>query len=189
MNYTTLENLKTFLNISDNSQDVLLNKLIERVTAKFDSFLDRNLETETYVFYEELNRNKDVYLQFPFKDINNVSVKKDDSNWEEIPLSLLSKWYVLKFKDYPYTWIVCVSYTSWFDTLNEIQDVEQACLNEISKIYLSSGENINNSLVKSEKIEWLSITYQTNEEKSVNSNSFDYKEVLRKYASFKPKNF
>lgn len=75
-NYATLEEVKEYLNIEDNSQDNLLLNLIYRVTQLFDSYLSRKLSKAEYTdIFGGNNRNYHMTKQYPVIEV--IEAKSD----------------------------------------------------------------------------------------------------------------
>jgi hypothetical protein len=170
MEYTTLENLKEYLWVKDDKNDKKYADLIKKVTKLFDKNLGYNLWSKTY--WEYLGRVEWDYVLFPSKSpINSVLEVRV---WE-------SEVWVKRFvEDIVYLnedvfGDVFIEYRAGYVSLEDIKDVEEACLSVIKQIL-----NENKSL-KSEKIEDLSNSYENLE------NPFNYQNVLEKYKCLSPK--
>ena len=180
MEYTTLDNLKEYLGITDTSKDIILSKIITRVSTIFDNYLWRNLEKQTYEEYIDINDDLVIVSYWPVIDIlelkdeggNNINYKRIDEN--------------LIFLEEKYNWTVYIKYDAWFNNLSEIQDIEQACLEYCNIMYNQTPWSKTDYNVKSKSIEWLSISYFWPNELKSNTELLDYKQVLDKYKVFKP---
>lgn len=177
MQYTTLANLKEYLGIEDTTRDNILNKIITKTTKLFDKYLWQNLWEKTY--WEFLWEIFDDYVLFPSKTpISSVTeVRVDD-----IPVIVKRFIEDIIYLNESMTWEVFIEYKAGFKTLDEIADVEEACLKLCKKIYLEISWEANEN-IKSEKIDDLQVTYFSENEKD---KSFNYTEILDRYRANTP---
>ncbi|MBW1666718.1 MAG: phage head-tail connector protein [Deltaproteobacteria bacterium] len=76
---TSLDNVKEFLGISGNTDDALLENLIDRVTDLFESYCDRKFKAADYTEYHDGKGSDKLFPdQFP---INSVASIHDDTDW------------------------------------------------------------------------------------------------------------
>lgn len=69
-NYASLEEVKEYLNVEDNSQDNLLLNLIMCVSQLFDSYLSRKISRDTYTdVFGGNNRNYHMTKQYPIIEV------------------------------------------------------------------------------------------------------------------------
>lgn len=179
MEYTTLDNLKQHLWITDTSQDTFLSRIITRITAIFDAYLWRNLWITTYEEYYDLEDDLIITTFWPIRTIQEL---KDENN---NPISYKRINWNLIFLEEEINWTIYIKYTAWYNDLSEIQDVEQACLEACKNVY---NQAKNQWQVKSKSIEWLSISYFSSQELSWwwMQEILNYQKILDKYKAFKP---
>lgn len=168
MNYTTVDKLKTFLKIEDSSKDALLEEIIKTTTKFFDKHLGYNLGEKTYGKY--LWEIYGEYVLFPpitpIKDVEEVRV-----NEEIIPVKRFIEDIVYL---YGYvSWEVFIKYKAWYSSLEEIADVEQACLEVCKEIYSSYKDK---KTLLSKSIWDISMSFREKE------SNFLYNGVLRRYS-------
>lgn len=170
MEYTTLENAKKYFWIENDKQDENLSEMIKKVTKLFDKHLWFNLWAKTY--WEYLGRVEWDYVLFPSKcPINSViEVRVGD---QEIGVKRFVEDIV--YLNTEVFWDVFIEYRAGYVYLDDIKDIEEACL-KVIKQFLEDD-----SFLKSEKIEDLSNSYEKLED------PFDYKNILDKYRCLSPK--
>lgn len=169
MNYTTLENLKTFLNIKENDKDILLEEIIKKATKLFDRHLWYNLWEKTYWQYLW-----EIYWEYvlfpprnPIKEVEEVRI-----NESIVPIKRFIE-DIVYLKDYA-SWEVFIKYKAWYSNLSEIADVEQACLEICKEIY----NNYSDEKTLASKSIWdISMSFREK------NSSFSYEKVLKKYGA------
>lgn len=78
MQYTTVENLKAYLGITESTYDTILTNLIKRCTQQFDKYLGRNLETKTYTEYVVCDGDTIAIISNgPINTIANIKLEND----------------------------------------------------------------------------------------------------------------
>lgn len=152
MKYTTLENLKGFLWITDDSQDVELQKIIDRETKKFDTLFGWNLGSAEYIEYVEWP-NKLFLLR---RNIRNVEIWDESGNDISGEVKTI-KWRRVILRGAIYGEIK-VKYTAWWDDLEDIWEIEWVFLKSCKESFLESGSE-ENLKVKSERVDGISISY------------------------------
>lgn len=178
MEYTNITNLKSYLEISDNSEDLLLSEIIKKTTKLFDNYLWQNLWEKTY--WEYIWEVFDDYVLFP-KNTPIQSITEVRVDEYSTPIKRFIEDIV--YLKYPVTGEVFMEYKAWYQSISDIPDVEEACQKVCKGLY-EEIKSVNNSKIKSEKIDELSITYFSNSEKW--KDTFDYKEVLDRYRNLQP---
>lgn len=80
---TTLEDVKYFLNITDNSQDDFLRKLIDMTTAKINNLCKRNISYSR--LYEVISGEGDdvIWLKnYPVEKVEYIRYREDSGNFD-----------------------------------------------------------------------------------------------------------
>lgn len=150
--YTTVENLKTYLWITTDELDITLNSVIKRVTAQFDKYLGRHLLVREYVEYIDLDdENLLIINNGPIISIESIQV-------DDLIQHTRIDGNIVYLDDY-YTGTATITYSWWYPTLDDVQDVEQACLEVCKDIWDNTPSSGNESNIKSKQIETLSKTY------------------------------
>lgn len=161
MQYTTVENLKAYLGVQDNSQDTLLEQVIKRCTHQFDRYLGRNLEKTAYTQYVDCDDDDFVIVaNGPIKTI--TKLKYDDANGADISHKRTDGNIIYLSSEVEGT--VYVEYEAGFDTIDDITDVEQACLEACKDLWDNTPASGNEANIKSKQIETLSKTYFSKDE-------------------------
>jgi hypothetical protein len=78
MEYTNLTNLKSYLNITGDTLDTQLANIIKAVSGQFDLYLGRNLETNTYIEYSEIEEVKEILTDYKINSIDYVYLDDND---------------------------------------------------------------------------------------------------------------
>jgi hypothetical protein len=76
MEYTNLTNLKLYLNITGDTLNTELTNIIKAVSGQFDLYLGRNLETNTFIEYIDIEEVKEILTDYKINSIDYV--KLDD---------------------------------------------------------------------------------------------------------------
>lgn len=179
MEYTTLDELKIYLWIDDTTHDVALWKLIKRVSIQFDRYLWRNLWIEEYTEYIDLyNDNLIIVWNWPITEVVNI----EDIDWNYIDHKRING--NLVFLEENYAWTLKIIYKAWYASLDDILDIEQACLEVCNDLWNNTPTTENDSNVKTKKIESLSISYFSKEE--MRKWTINWRETLDNYKTFSP---
>lgn len=175
MLYTNLENLKKSLGITDDSKDEVLERLIKSTSASFDKYLWFSLEKKKY--FEEIEKNFDYIIvsHFPVKNISKIYHKNSKKS---LKISRIDEQII--YLDEDIFWKIFIEYEAWFDSLDEISDVENACIEACILAYNDLAISWAETNVKSKKIETLSKTYFSKEEMST-WVQMNFREVLDFY--------
>lgn len=182
MEYTTLENLKTYLGIADNSLDTALANVIKRCTQQFDKYLGRNLETKAYTEYFVCDWDDLVIVSNgPIKSI--TAIKVDNSTGSSVSHTRFDGNIIYLSEEFDGT--LYIEYNAWYDALDDIWDVEQACLEVCKDIWDNTPASGNEANIKSKQIETLSKTYFSKDEMAW-GNWVDFRETLDNYKTFTP---
>ena len=182
MEYTTLENLKEFLWITDTTFDIVLPKIIKRCTAQFDKYLWRNLGVSTYTSYVPTDADDLIIVDYaPITEI--TQLKDTNTSWNTLTYERIDANII--YLENEHTWTIFIEYNSWYGSLDDIPDVEQACLEVCNDIWNWTPASWNDATVKSKKIETLSKTYFTKSEMDW-WNWMDWRETLDNYKIFNP---
>lgn len=182
MKYTTKENLKEYLWIDVADYDDILDKMITRTTQQFDKYLWRNLEETTYTEYAILDEENIIIVdKSPINTILNL--KEKNSSWDDIEYERID-WQIV-FLLTEYTWAIYLEYKAWYTSLDNIQDVEQACLEVCKDLWNNTPTSGNEANIKSKKIETLSKTYFSKDEMAW-WISINFRETLDNYITINP---
>jgi len=157
MEYTTLENLKEYLWIetTDNSKDALLWRLIKTVTKQFDKYLGFSLWENTYKQYLSSYGEFIVVDYLPVGKI--ITMKESNPTGASLSKDRIDEW-IIYLSRY-FEWTVYIEYKAWYTRLDDIADVEQACLEICTLTYNDNPNSGAETNVKSKKIETLSKTF------------------------------
>lgn len=177
MLYTTLKTLKLSLWIdeADISKDEVLERIIKSVSRQFENYLWFSLEKKKYSQVLEKNFDYIIVSHFPVKNILKIVEKNSLKN---LTYSRIDDQII--YIDENYFWAVLIEYEAWFDSLEEISDIENACLEMCSMNYNDLAISWAETNVKSKKIETLSKTYFSKEEMSA-WIQMNFREVLDFY--------
>lgn len=182
MQYTELETLKTYLGISDNSFDDALTNVIKRCTQQFDKYLGRNLETKAYTEYVVCDEDDIIIVaNGPIKSI--TAIKTDNVNWSSISYTRFDGNIVYFPESLDGT--IYLEYSAGYDTLEDIADVEQACLEVCKSIWDNTPASWNEANIKSKQIETLSKTYFSKDEMAW-GDWVNFRETFDNYKTFNP---
>lgn len=182
MEYTTLDNLKEYLGITDTSFDTILEKVIKRVTQQFDKYLSRNLETKKYTEYIVVDEDDILITDFwPIQSI--VTIKEDNADGDDVSYTRTDGNIIYLPEDFDGT--LYIEYNAWYDTLADIQDVEQACLEVCKDLWDNTPTSWNEANIKSKKIETLSKTYFSKDEMA-GGIWVNFRETLDNYKTLNP---
>lgn len=182
MQYTTVENLKAYLGITDSASDTLLTNLIKRCTQQFDKYLGRNLEAKSYTEYFVCDGDDIVIVSNG--PINSIAkVKIDNVSWEDVTYTRYDGNIIYFPEDLDAT--IYVEYTGWYASIDDILDVEQACLEVCKDLWDNTPASWNEANIKSKKIETLSKTYFSKEEMAWGI-WVNFRETLDNYKIFNP---
>lgn len=176
MEYTNLENLKEYLGIEDNSKDLQLWKLIKTISKQFDNYLGFSLWEETYKQYVNI---KNDYIIIDFTPITKIiKICKNNPAGEEIEYTRIDEQII--YIDSDYRWQVYIEYKAGYTDLENIADIENACLEICSSTYNDIPSSWVETNVKSKKIETLSKTYFSKSEMS-GGIQMNFREILDNY--------
>lgn len=182
MQYTTVVKLRTYLGIQGTDQDSLLDLVIKRATAQFDKYLGRNLQKTTYTEY--LSVDGDTLLvvdKWPIKEIKKL--KQEDVNGADISYKRTDGNIIYLTGEVDGT--VYVEYDWGFESLDDLGDVEQACLEVCKDLWDNTPASGNEANIKSKQIETLSKTYFSKDEMA-GGISVTFRETLDNYKTFNP---
>lgn len=178
MEYTTLDELKVYLWITDNTYDSVLQKIIKRVSLQFDRYIWRNLWVKTYEEYIDINNdNLIIVSNWPIVSVLNI----EDLDWNYLEEKRINWNFIFLEEDFE--WNLKIQYTAWYNS-DDILDVEQACLEVCNDLWSQTPTTENDSNVKSKKIESLSISYFSKEE--MRRWNVNWRETLNNYKTFTP---
>lgn len=191
MQYTTLENLKNFLWISENNFDKKLEKIIVRATNMINSTIWQSLEKQILSERVSWNWNKKIYL----KNKANKILKISDKNGINYKVDFID-WYIIFLENNAKKWEknILVEYEFGFDEIPA--DVEEICLDLCSifsseeNIFWENSENIIDKNIKTKKLWELMITYFWETEKKILSSkealspAKNILKILEKYKKF-----
>lgn len=182
MEYTTLATLKEYLGVTGTTLDTTLTKVITRCTKQFDKYLGRNLEEKTYTEYFIMD-SEDIAIvaNGPLTAITKLKI--DDENGADVPFSRIDGNIIYLKESLEAT--LFVEYTGWYADLDEVADVEQACLEVCKDIWDNTPASGNESNIKSKQIETLSKTYFSKDEMA-GGIGVSFRETLDNYKSFNP---
>lgn len=181
MQYTTVVKLRTYLGV-DLSQDSLLDLVIKRCTQQFDKYLGRNLQKTTYTEY--LSVDGDTILVVDKGPIQNIiALKYDDENGQAITFKRKDGNIVYLAGEVDGT--VYIQYEWGYESLDDILDVEQACLEACKDLWDNTPASGNEANIKSKQIETLSKTYFSKDEMA-GGISVTFRETLDNYKVFNP---
>ncbi len=182
MEYTTLEALKEYLGITDDSFDTVLEKVIKRCTQQFDKYLGRNLGEKEYTEYIVVDG--DDLIIVANGPITSVSIiKYNDANGENITLKR-TDWNIMYLEE-SVDATVYVTYDAWYESLDDILDVEQACLEQCKDLWDNTPASGNESNIKSKQIETLSKSYFSKDDMA-GGDGVSFRETLDNYKIFNP---
>lgn len=108
----TLSELKSYLWISDDSEDAILNIFVDSASSFVKSYLDRNIEKEDYTEYEDGDAQRIIVLDnYPVNSITSFEYNEwtiDSPDFQEIDAS--------KYKLKPETGKIFLTFykTRWF---------------------------------------------------------------------------
>lgn len=169
----TLDELKRYLWIEDNSQDVLLQEIIDWVTAYIESYTWRNLSIQDYD--KKYNWNWERIFILPNFPVNSITEIKYRNNTDfSAPTYTL-----IETKDYSFntSWeiffnfnlirwfnVLEIKYNAWYDPIPE--DLKLAC----KMLCWLSYNTKNTNWVKSESVEWVSIVFSDTSSETIKAN-------------------
>lgn len=182
MEYTTLETLKDYLNITSDTFDTALENVIKRVSKQFDKYLGRNLEITDYTGYFLLDGESIVIVpNGPIVEI--TAIKYDNASWETVAHTRYDGNIIYFPEELDCT--LYIEYGAWYEALDDILDIEQACLEVCKDIWDSTPSSWNESNIRSKQIETLSKSYFSKDEMA-GGNGVDFRETLDNYKTFIP---
>lgn len=182
MEYTTIANLKAYLGISDTSSDALLTNLIKRCSQQFDKYLGRNLWSKAYTEY--VTMDDDNLLIVANGPVNSVSsIKYDNASWSPIEYTRIDGNII--YLSNSVDGLVFVEYNAWYSSINDILDVEQACLEACNDLWNNTPSSGNEANIKSKQIETLSKTYFSKDEMAWGM-AITFRDTLDNYKIFNP---
>lgn len=180
MEYTTLDNLKTtlWITLTDTSKDILLSRLIKTISKQFDNYLGFSLWKKLYKQYLTCHWDFIVVDYIPVIDI--VALKKENPAGIDLIKTRIDEQII--YLENEYNWTVYIEYNAWYSDLTNLSDVENACIELCVLTYNDTPASWSESNVKSKKIDTLSKTFFTKEER-LNSWGYqmNYKEILDNY--------
>lgn len=178
MEYTTLPTLKTALNITDTSKDVLLSRLIKTISKQFDNYLGFSLWKKLYKQYLTSHGDFIVVDYIPVIDILTLKAENPAGN----DLVKIRTDEQIVYLDKVYNWTVYIEYNAWHTDLTDLSDVENACIELCILTYNDTPASWSESNVKSKKIDTLSKTFFSKKE-MLDSGGYqmNYKEILDNY--------
>jgi len=180
MEYTTVKTLKETLGIdsSDTSKDTLLERLIKTISKQFDNYLGFSLWENIYKQYIRSNWDFIIVDYIPVNSI--LTIRKENPAWEEIKYTRIDEQIIYLEKSY--IWTIYIEYKAWFTTLDDIPDVENACIELCVLTYKDTPVSWSESNVKSKKIDTLSKTFFSKKEMLDSwGYQMNFKEVLDNY--------
>ena len=158
MEYTTLDGLKLHLfgtSEWNDDKDDLLNKLIKTVTKQFDKYLWFSLWKKTYKQY--LTSYGDFIVVDYLPVVSIITLKENNPTWSSLTKDRIDEQIV--YLSEPFEWTVYIEYEAWYEDLDDLADVEQACLEICTMTYNDNPNSGAETNVKSKKIETLSKTF------------------------------
>ena len=148
---TSLNNMKTYLNISGSSKDALLELLINAMTDHIESYCnDRRFKDTTYtqVEYDGTGTKTIVLDQFPITETTTFVLEENaepnnQDDWSELATKRywqdtdegILRAYDILFKKSPHKYRV--TYSAGYDTIPS--DLELACVLLASEFFLKGG--------------------------------------------------
>lgn len=182
MEYTTLETLKEYLGVPGSTLDATLGKVIKRCTQQFDKYLGRNLEEKTYTEYFVVD-GEDIIIvsNGPLTAITKLKI--GDENGADVPYQRMDGNIIYLKESIEAT--IFVEYDAGYATIDDILDVEQACLEVCKDIWDNTPASGNESNIKSKQIETLSKTYFSKDEMA-GGIGVSFRETLDNYKIFNP---
>lgn len=182
MQYTTLSTLKEYLGITANTFDTPLTNIIKRCTQQFDKYLGRNLWLEDYTGYFVVDGDNIVIVSNgPIVEIN--VVKYNNASWSDVAFTRFDGNIIYFPEELDGT--LYIEYGAGYETLADIGDVEQACLEVCKDIWDNTPASGNEANIKSKQIETLSKTYFSKDEMAGGS-AVSFRETLDNYRTFTP---
>ncbi len=179
MNFITLENLKEELNITESSDDEILDKFIKRTSGIIEDYiwytLDQRIITEYHNWWDII-----LFAELPIADEASVVITNKDT-WDSYTIDFIN-WRAISLIQTPPEWSnnIKLEYQTWYDDESKIPEaLIFVAIEWIWEYYMKYKSQIwdwNQDLqVKSKKIDSLSITYFSQEEskKSDIQNNFE----------------
>ena len=180
MEYTALDTLKETLWIeqTDTSKDNLLKRLIKTISKQFDNYLGFSLWENTYKQYVRSNGDFIIVDYIPVTKI--LTIRKENPAGEEIKYTRIDEQII--YLDTAYIWTIYIEYKAWYTSIDDIPDVENACIELCVLTYRDTPTSWSESNVKSKKIDTLSKTFFTKKEMFDSGGyQMNFKEVLDNY--------
>lgn len=187
--YATLEEFKSFLEISENDTDTLLTEILENWTDLI------NIELWDSLWKQTLTRRVDgiwwsiIIMENKIDSVEYVKYKIGTDSRQEVEVDYIDRNRILLLGRIP-NWIgnVEIKYTKWYE---EIPSDFKKFFLFYCKILLDNQEsksptNQNSKEIKQKSLESLSITYFSPAELGQENKSFaiDYDKILKKYKNF-----
>ena len=182
MEYTTVENLKGYLGITTNESNAILEKVIKRCTQQFDKYLGRNLEQKAYTEYFVCDGDDIIIVSNG--PINSITkIKYNDANGDDVSHTRIDGNII--YFPWSLDGIIYVEYNAGFTSIDDILDVEQACLEVCKDLWDNTPASWNEANIKSKQIETLSKTYFSKDEMAWGI-WVSFRETLDNYKTFNP---
>lgn len=130
MKYTTLTPLKTRLNITGATYDTLLTRYIDSVSRQFENFIGRDLSVKEYLQNLQISGRSFVVKNTPIKSI--TYLRLDAMAWSDIAYDYFEGQIIYLSSEI--SGKVYAKYEAGY-TLEELPDVEEACIAYIAFLY------------------------------------------------------
>ena len=174
----TLAEFKSYLWITDSSQDTVLQLIIDWANKTIVNYIGRNIESDDYIEYIDWNAQNSILLEnYPVSGltkIENNTWTLDNPVWEEVESS--------SYKLSPNDWRIFllfnlirgfqnykITYTAWYTTIPA--DLKLATLKLASNTYNTQDG------IKSESVNWDRLEFITSMSNDVISILNSYKDL------------
>ena len=179
MDYCTLEELKDFLKIEDDSENDLLSNLILQATAMVDSELWDNLWKKTYTRRIDWNWANRIVMENVVNSVESVQDVRASYVYEVDYI----EWSIIYLTESTNRWIknIQVIYERWFE--DAPQDFKRFFLEYCRELY-KAKDTTSTEVVKSKRLWDLSLTFFAPSELKDESLKIDFEQILQKYKNF-----
>lgn len=182
MEYTTVEKLKAYLGITASDFDTILGDVIKRTTKQFDKYLGRNLEAKEYTEYLVLDGDDiAIVASGPINSITEIRMDNDQGpliSHKRFDASIIYFPEEIEGEIY-------VKYNAGFADMDDLRDIEQACLEVCKDLWDNTPSSGNEANIKSKQIETLSKSYFSKDEMA-GGIGVNFREALDNYKTFNP---
>ena len=186
MQYTKLENLKSFLWITDSKRDQELKDRIEVMSEMLTVELGGSIEAWTFTRRYDGFGTPRITMESPVTSVSKIEVTKNNGyDWQEVELNFIDGYIVRAKDDLPRgNKCVRVTYTKGYDTVPS--DLEQFFLNYVKTAIDSEASEHDEKDIKSEKIDGMTMVYFSPEEIAAKNKAFqaNYDMIKNKYKLF-----